>query len=372
MFAASPGQFRLISQNFPQAKLRLFCYDALGIEGYSHGRQEFECMGNTNSVNRRLRIGRGIGASLLLLCAISGCGRSPSNQVQGYVEGEFVYVASPFAGQLEVLAVSRGTQVKQGDLLFQLDSVPEKADRDEAERRLLQSRANLEDAKKGKRPTEIRSMEAQLKEARAALKLAEQEYTRQQKLVSSHATSVEDLERASSVLDQARQRVLQLEADLETAYLGLRTDQIAAAEADVHAREATLTRAEWSLSQKRQLAPQSGVIFDTIYYQGEWVAAGRPVVALLPPENIKVRAFVPEGQISTIHLGNPVEVRIDGLDRALPGKVSFISPQVEFTPPVIYSQESRGKLVVMIEVIFASDIAAGLHPGQPVDVRFGS
>ena len=104
--------------------------------------------------------------------------------------------------------------------------------------------------------------------------------------------------------------------------------------------------------------------------QGEWVAAGRPVISLLPPANIKVRAFVPEARVSTIQRGAAIQLRVDGVGEPIQGKVSFISPQAEYTPPVIYSQESRGKLVFMIEGRFEPAVAAKLHPGQPVDVLF--
>lgn len=313
-----------------------------------------------------------VGGALAALCMLASCSRSDRNRVQGYVEGEFVYVASPLAGALESLYVRRGAQVKAGDPLFVLESASEKAARDEAERRLAQARANLEDAKKGKRPSEIESVEAQLKQARAALALSEKEFARQEKLVHAGMVAVQDFDRARSTRDQDRQRVAQLEADLKTAQLGSRSDQIAAAEANVRALEATLAKAEWDLSQKRQTAPQAGLVFDTLYRKGEWVAAGRPVVALLPPQNIKVRAFVPETQIGAIHPGDPVRVTVDGVREPFIGRVSFISPQAEYTPPVIYSQESRGKLVFMIEAIFDPKTAANLHPGQPVDVQFGS
>jgi len=292
--------------------------------------------------------------------------------VQDYVEGEFVYVASPLAGQLESLYVERGDQVKAGDRLFALDNAPETAARDEARRRLAQACSQLEDAKKARRPSEIESIEAQLKQARAALSFSEVEFQRQEKLAQSGSVSQQAYDRALSARDQDRQHVAQLEADLQTANLGSRIDQIEAADANVRAQEATLARAEWDLSQKSQFAPQAGVVFDTLYRQGDWVAAGRPVVALLPPQNIKVRAFVPEPMLGSIHLGESVKVKVDGLPEPVTGKVSFISPKVEFTPPVIYSQETRAKLVFMIEVIFDPKIAEKLHAGQPVDVQFGS
>src|SRR4030095_17143995 len=106
------------------------------------------------------------------------------------------------------------------------------------------------------------------------------------------------------MLDQDRQRVAQLSADLETAQLGSRADQIASAEANVSSLEATLARVEWDLSQKQQIATQDALVFDTLFRIGEWVPAGRPAVSLLPPANLKVRAFVPEERIGSIHPGD--------------------------------------------------------------------
>jgi HlyD family secretion protein len=306
-----------------------------------------------------------------VLGSLVGCGNPDPNRVQGYVEGEFVYVASPLAGTLESLCVQRGAQVNAGDPLFALDNTPERAARDEAQRRVAQGQANREDALKGKRPSELEAIEARLKQARAALALSARELERLERLASSRAVSAEDLDRARSKRDQDWQCVAQIEADLQTGRLGARADQIAAAEANVRALEAALARAEWDLAQKHQNAPQDGLVFDTLYRPGEWVAAGRPVVALLPPQNIKVRAFVPQTQIGTVQAGQGVRVFVDGVPDPFPGKVSYISPRAEYTPPVIYSRESRAKLVFMIEAVFDPQVAVNLHPGQPVDVQFG-
>jgi len=317
--------------------------------------------------------------ALPILCLACAAENPPGNKkasasayrVQGYVEGEFVYVASPLGGQLQSLEVQRGAQVDQGELLFSLDNIPEKAAREEAERHLAQARANLEDARKGKRPTEIESLEAQLRQARAALILSEKELARQGQTHSTGVSSRQELDRAAAVRDQDRQRVAQLEADLKTAGLGSRSDLILAAVALQQAQEAALSRAQWELAQKAQSAPVAGLVFDTFYRQGEWVPAGRPVVALLPPDNIKVRAFVEEPRLASIHYGDHVRVSVDGLKEQLTGTVSFISPRAEFTPPVIYSLESRSKLVYLVEVVFDPARAVQLHPGQPVDVLFG-
>ncbi len=304
---------------------------------------------------------------------VAGCNQPPSDLVQGYVEGEYVYVASPYGGALATLSVRRGTQVSAGDALFALEQVSEKAARDEAERKLSEARANLEDRKKGKRPSEIASLRAQLQQAQAALQLSMREVARQEGLAVVPGAAVElEVDRARSARDQTQQRVSQLEADLNTALLGSRTDQVMAAEAEVRAKEAALAKAEWDLAQKRQVAPKTGFVFDTLYREGEWVPAGRPVVVLLPPDHIKVRAFVSQARLGAIKLGDTVQVMVDGVPGSIPGKVSYVSPKAEYTPPVLYSQGNREKLVFLIEVLFDQAAAVNLHPGQPVDVRLGA
>jgi HlyD family secretion protein len=309
-------------------------------------------------------------AALMAGLALAGCSDPKSGKLQGYIEGEYVYVASPRAGALEKLSVQRGAETKAGAHLFTLESGAEMAAVEEAERRLAQARATLEDTKKSRRPEEIAGIEAQLQQARSAFALAEVELKRQEELFKTRANSTRDLDVARTAQEQDRQRVMQIEAELAIARLGARADQIAAAEAAARAQEAALTRAKWDLAQKQQSAPQAGQIFDTLYREGEWVAAGRPVVVLLPPQNIKLRAFVPELRVGGVKVGAAVRVFVDGARQPVTGKVSFISPQAEFTPPVIYSQDTRAKLVFLIEATFEPSVAATLHPGQPVDVEF--
>jgi HlyD family secretion protein len=121
----------------------------------------------------------------------------------------------------------------------------------------------------------------------------------------------------------------------------------------------------WSFEQKKQSASQLALIYDTLFRQGEWVPAGKPVVVLLPPQNIKVRAFVPETRVGSIHYGDIAQVTMDGIQNPFFGKVSYISPRAEYTPPVIYSRETRAKLVFMVESVFDPQVAANLHPVSP-------
>lgn len=290
--------------------------------------------------------------------------------MQGYAEGEFVYVSSPLPGKLTKLHVTRGAQVKKDDPLFELENVVETTVRDEAEHRLAQAQATLEDARKGRRPSEMESLEAQLKQAREAAALSASELKRQENLAGTGAVSEDTTDQTRALNRQNLQRIEQAEADLKTARLGLRSDAVTALEFEVKARNEALAKAEWDLSQKQQKAPQAGLVHDTLYREGEFVAAARPVVVLLPPTNMKVRVFVPEDRVSTLKRGDAAKVHVDGLAEAITGKVSFISPQAEYTPPVIYSQENRSKLVFMVELRFDDAVAAKLQPGLPVDVEF--
>ncbi len=303
------------------------------------------------------------------LAGLAGCRDDEPGRIQGYIEGEFVYVASPLGGRLRTLSVGRGDQVEAGQTLFELDSSPEEYARDEAQRQLAEAQARLADATKGLRPSEIESLEAQLRQAKAAEDFDTAELRRQEELSKARATSAEALDRARALLEQDHQRVMQLEADLTTARLGSRVDQIAAAEARVRALEAALVRAQWNLDEKTQAAAWAGEVTDTLYSVGEWVPPDRPVVVMLPPEKVKLRAFVSQARVATIARGDVVRVYIDGAAGPVQGSVSFVSPKAEYTPPVIYSQSSRQKLVFLIEAVFQPAVAAQLHPGQPVDVE---
>ncbi|HEY5779217.1 MAG TPA: efflux RND transporter periplasmic adaptor subunit [Terrimicrobiaceae bacterium] len=238
----------------------------------------------------------------------------------GYGEGELVYVSAPLAGKLERLAVRRGDQVEKAAFLFELEREEERAARAEAEETLRESRARLDKA-------------------------------------------TMDYTRAKSLRDK---RVIASE-DYDTAQQALLTAQHAAA-----ARQRGLEQADWRFAQKQQAAPASGLVYDTYFRPGEWVPAGTPVLSVLPPEYMKVRFFVPEGDLGKMQVGTPLEIRMDGLAGPLEGKVSFVSPQAEYTLPIIYSRENRGKLVYLVEASLGAEGARQLHPGAPVEVRLKS
>jgi HlyD family secretion protein len=298
---------------------------------------------------------------------LAGCKPRPATGWQGYLEGEFVYVAAPLAGRLEQLAVQKGTRVAANAPLFTLERASELATQREAADRLRSARARLEDLKKGSRPSELAALEARLEQARAAAELSERELTRFTDLAKTGATTASDLDRARLTHERNTGFIDELTAQLTTARLGGRSDAIAAAEAEVAAAASAKERADWSVAQKAQSAPRDALVNDTLFREGEFVGAGVPVVSLLPPENLKVRFFVPEADFAQLKAGDRVRVAITG-GNPLEARVNYLAPRPEYTPPVLYNRDNRSKLVFMVEAVFAGEAARDLHPGQPVDV----
>jgi HlyD family secretion protein len=307
-------------------------------------------------------------AVLAAFLAGAGCSRNPHPGHQGYVEGEFVHVSSSETGRLVRLSVTRGQQVPAGAPLFALESVNEAAAQRQARQQLSAAQARLEDLRTGKRPQELEVIRAQLAQAVAEERRSAAGLVRDEAQYKAGGISAARLDetRARAESDAARTR--ELSSQLDVAGLSARDEQIKARAADAAAARAALEQADWRRDQKAVAASRAGLVFDVLYREGEWVPAGTPVVRLLPPENIKVRFFVPETLLGALTLGKDVLLRIDGRPAAIPAKVTFISTESEYTPPVIYSNETRSKLVYMVEARPSADNAALLHPGQPVEV----
>ena len=306
-------------------------------------------------------------SSCLVVGLLAACNAGPPPGFPGYAEAEYVRIGAPLAGTLARLAVQRGDSVAAGAPLFALESESERAARAEAEARVQQARASLANLEKGRRPPEVAAARAQVAQAEAALRQSTADLARTEKLVADHFLSPQKLDEVRATRDRDRARVAELGAQVAVTQLPARADEIAAANAEVKAASDALAQAQWRLDQKTQVAPASGLVADTLFRPGEWVAAGAPVVSLLPPGNVKVRFYVPETRLAAVRIGAPVTVRCDGCASTIAARVTFIAPQAEYTPPVIYSRENRAKLVYLVEARPDAPLEA-LHPGLPVEV----
>ncbi|HEX2529896.1 MAG TPA: HlyD family efflux transporter periplasmic adaptor subunit [Burkholderiaceae bacterium] len=307
---------------------------------------------------------------LALVAILPGCGERAQDFYPGYAEADYVRLASPIAGNLAKLYLKRGDKVAANAPAFVLEQESERAAHEEAQARVERAHAVLANLKKGKRPDEIAALQAQLAQGQAALRLSMAELARQEQLLAAGFISPARIDEARTTVARDRNRVHELQAQLRIARLGARSDEIDAAMRDLSAAQAQLAQANWALEQKTRHVPVNAEVVDILFREGELVPAGSPVVTLLPPQNIKARFFVPEPVLGTLRLGQEVVIRCDGCGAPILGKISYISPEAEYTSPLIYSKENRSTLVFMIEARPVPDGARRLHPGQPLEVRF--
>lgn len=310
--------------------------------------------------------------ALLAAAALTACSEPPATGWSGYAEGDYVYIAAPVAGRLQQLSVRAGDAVAAGAPLFALDGQPERDAAAAAQAQLEAAQAQSANLQSGRRPDEIAQIEAQLAQAQAQAALTQADAARKQALLVSAAVSRSEADAARTAADQARQRVAELQAALRTARQPARVQERAAASAQARAAESTLAQQQWRVGQTTQPAPAAGQITDTFFRPGEWVGAGQPVVALLPPDRIKARFFVPEPALATLQPGHGVLLTCDGCGAPIAARVTRIASEAEYTPPVIYSNAQRAKLVFMVEAQPDAADAPRLKPGLPLDVRLAT
>ena len=311
---------------------------------------------------------RSIVTALAALLGLAACGERAGAGFQGYVEGDFVNVAASLGGRLERLSVKRGDAVRPGTPLYALDAVSEAAAEREAQAQVTAAQARLADLKLGRRPPEQAVTQAQIAQAEADVQRAATQLARDEAQLRIGGIAQAQLDDSRSALASARARLAQANSELAVARLPGRGEQIQAQVATVEAARAALAQAQWRREQKAVAAGQGAEVTDTLFRVGEWVPAGSPVVRMLPPGNVKVRFFVPETAVGGLATGRVVSIRCDGCDGEIAATLDYVSTQAEFTPPVIYSNETRSKLVFLVEARPALADAARLHPGQPVSV----
>jgi HlyD family secretion protein len=141
------------------------------------------------------------------------------------------------------------------------------------------------------------------------------------------------------------------------------------AESALRTAQARLNSSQTRLARRKVFSPVAGSIQQVYFRGGELVPAAKPIVAVLPPNNLKLRFFVNEATLPKLKLGDPVTVICDGCEAGITAKITFIARSAEFTPPVIYSMDERSKLVFLIEA--RTDRPERLRVGQPVSIALG-
>jgi HlyD family secretion protein len=292
----------------------------------------------------------------------------PAPALSGYIEGETLYLASPIAGSVANIGVERGQRVAgNGKPLFVIKPDQLAAQNAQAAAELAAALAQAEDVRKGQRPVELGVFAAEQAAAEAQARDARSTLNRITPLAAKGFVAKAALDDARAAYDSAAAQARAAGQRFNAAKLGARTDQIRTADARVAQARAALAESGARLEDLAPAAPAPGRVEDVFYQRGEWVAANQPVVALIPDDRVFVRFFVPEKEVMAYAVGTHIRFTCDGCREGLGATIRYVSPRPEFTPPVIYSRESRDRLVFMIEA--RPDAPRSLQPGLPVDVE---
>ena len=291
---------------------------------------------------------------------------APPYVYDGYIEGDYVYAAAAASGRIDQIAVTEGQDVAAGALLFALEDGQAKASLRSAEAQLAQAQAELENLSTGSREAETEVIRASLRQARVAYDIAQTRLDRAKALLAKGATTQAAVDDGQAAVDEAAASVANFEAQLKVAELPARAAQRVAAEAGVEAARAQVDLAHSNLDDRQVRAPQAGRV-DKVYFDaGEVAATGVPVVALLPPGDLTALFFVPESERADLQSGDVVRVSCDGCPIDLTAKITRMASDPQYTPPILYTREQRGRLVYRVE----ADVIEpkGVLPGQPITV----
>lgn len=260
----------------------------------------------------------------------------------------------------------RGKMVTKGQLLFQLDSKPQSIVISENTAELQQAREVLKDLQKPRRTPEIDAIKAQIDEVDAQVNLAQIRVQRYKQLYQRQAVQKDTLDEAVALFQEKEMLKKQYQANLKLAQMGSREEQIAAQQAQIQVINAKIAEAQWQLSQKSIRAPAAGIIFDTYYRAGEFVGSQQAVLSLLTPENLRLEFFVPAQRLAQLQVGQKITYLCDGCKQRSEAMISYISPEAQFIPPLVYSRDNSDKIVFRIK----ADLQYFLQfkPGQPVTV----
>ncbi|MCM5552106.1 secretion protein HlyD [Pleomorphomonas sp. NRK KF1] len=293
----------------------------------------------------------------------------PTQVIYGNVDIRQVSLGFRVAGRLAAVVVEEGDVVKTGDVLARLDSGPYEISVRAAEENVAALKATLDKLKAGARPSEIAKARAAYEEQVASLANAELALSRADQLRSQGTVAQASLDTATAAKDMASARVASAKAALSLIEEGSRTEDVAAAEAQLRAAEAQLDAARTSLADTELKAPADGVILSRVSEPGAIVASSTNVLVLALTEPVWVRAYVSEPDLGRVHPGLKVKVTSDSMTGAgYEGQVGFISPVAEFTPKAVETPDLRTDLVYRLRVIVEHP-GKDLRQGMPVTVH---
>lgn len=286
-------------------------------------------------------------------------GASPRRDyLSGYIVGDDLNLAAPVLGTVQSVSVVDGQRVSPGQALFSIAPATLEAQGEQAAANVTANQTQVSSAE-----ANLRQAEAQVAAARATAERARQDLARLEGVKREDPAAV-----AGKDLDQARASLREANANVVAAQKTADARQADIAKAQAQTRQAAggQRSVQIQVAQLSPTAPAQGRVQQVYYQVGEWVAANQPVLSLIPDGKVKVRFFVPEANVSHYRPGQSVHFSCDGCAGGLTARIGYVSPDPEFTPPIIFSRESRDRLVFMVEAYPTNP--QRLNPGLPVEV----
>ena len=288
--------------------------------------------------------------------------------LSGNVDVHQVELAFRVSGRISAVKVQEGDKVSADQVLAQLDPVPFQTDMDSAKADLAQAQAQLDKTRRGFRVEEVEQARANVAQRAADLENAQITLRRQQQLVASGLVTHQQIDDAEARVHMSEAALAASRGQLTLELHGSRIEDIEAQEATVASAQARLEKAQTALADATLLAPSKGIISVRAREPGAIVQAGQTVYTLTLNDPVWIRAYVSQPRLGRIKPGMPVKLTIDSMPgKQYDGTVGFISPEAEFTPKTVQTEQVRDDLVYRIRVI-ASDPDDVFRQGMPVTV----
>ncbi|HZC37053.1 MAG TPA: HlyD family efflux transporter periplasmic adaptor subunit [Sphingomicrobium sp.] len=298
-----------------------------------------------------------IAAGVIAWLVLGGTKRERT--LSGYIEGQDLYLAAPMAGTLASIPAVEGQRVVAGQHLFTIDPATLAAQGQQAQANVAAAKTQIASAQ-----AQAQQADADVAAAQADAQKARQDLARLLKVKRDDNAAVagKDIDAARAALRSANSHVASAQKVAQA-----RRAQIAASRAQTVQAQGGAREVAIRVNQLSPPAPSNALIEDVYFQAGEWVNANQPVVALIPDNKIKVRFYVPEEEVARYRPGQVVHFSCDACAPGLSARIAYVSPRPEFTPPVIFSRDSRDRLVFMVEAYPTKPTQ--LMPGLPVDVE---
>jgi HlyD family secretion protein len=307
--------------------------------------------------------------ALICIVGLAGCG-DDTPTLNGYAEGEFVMLAPETSGRISEISAAEGAAVQAGAPLFRLDAATETLALEAARARAAAATARFDDAAAGGRTPEIAAAREQLEQARAAQVRARADRARAQQLADTGVIPRARLDEAVAAAETADAKVSEARQRVTLAELPARENQIKALAATAEEAEQQVKIAEDALRRRTIIAPSAGRVERLLRYTGDVAGPTAPAMRFLPEGRVIAVLYIPEPVLSQIPVGTRVAVACDGCPGDLSAEIVSVGDETEFTPPIIYSDAERTRLVYRAEARFTGSAPP---PGTPLraEVRRG-